>query len=77
MGKFLTQDEYIKRARGAHQDKYDYSKTVYVCAKDKVIIICPVHGEFKQKAGNHLSGRGCFKCNKDLQVRLVNSIFEG
>lgn len=30
----------------------------------KVIIICPIHGEFWQTPGNHLSGKGCPECAK-------------
>lgn len=27
-----------------------------------ITITCPVHGDFKQKAGSHLDGKGCAKC---------------
>ena len=30
--------------------------------KTKIDIICPIHGEFKQKANWHISGNGCKKC---------------
>jgi len=40
-------EEFIKRAREVHGNKYDYSKVNYVDSKTKVIIICPVHGEFE------------------------------
>ena len=49
----LTTKEFITRAKEVHDDKYDYSKVVYVNSTTKVIIICPVHGEFPQTPGNH------------------------
>ena len=61
----LTTEEFIKKAREVHGDKYDYSKVVYVNSKEKVTIICPEHGEFEQPPQKHLSGQGCVKCHRD------------
>ena len=60
----ITTDEFIRRARLKHGNKYDYSKVEYVNAKTKVEIICPVHGSFFLKANNHTSvlKRGCARC---------------
>ena len=58
----LTKDEFIKKARLIHGDKYDYSKVEYTTNKIKVSIICPEHGEFWQTPGDHLKGRGCPLC---------------
>ena len=62
MPKKLTQEEFIKRAREVHGDKYDYSKVEYINANSKVCIICPEHGEFWQTPASHLLGRGCIEC---------------
>lgn len=59
----LDNDAFIIKARDVHGDKYDYSKVQYVHSKNKVIIICPVHGEFGQTPRSHLNGHGCFKCS--------------
>ena len=32
--------------------------------KEKVIIICPIHGEFLQSPDGHLRGQGCPECKK-------------
>lgn len=58
-----TTEKFVLEARKVHGDKYDYSRTKYLSAKDKVCIICPEHGEFWQEASSHLSGCGCPKCN--------------
>lgn len=63
MPKKLTTEEFIEKARKVHGDKYDYSKVEYVNAFQKVYIICPEHGGFWQRPGEHLSGRGCRKCH--------------
>ena len=62
MGKRLTNDDFIEKAQKVHGDKYDYSKVVYTKSNEKVIIVCPIHGEFQQKPNHHLSGRGCPSC---------------
>ena len=64
----LTTEEFIKRAREIHGDKYDYSKANYINMRTKVIIICPEHGEFKQKPSDHLNGVGCPSCSKNLKL---------
>lgn len=62
MGRELTTEEFVEKVKKIHGDKYDYSKVRYKRSKEKVIIICSDHGEFKQRASTHLSGAGCIKC---------------
>ena len=58
-------NDFIEKARKIHGSKYDYSKAKYTGRHQKLIIICPIHGEFRQEAGSHLSGHGCPKCGSD------------
>lgn len=60
--KRLSLKEFITKGNKKHQNKYKYDDVVYTTANKKVIIICPVHGHFKQSASSHLSGKGCPKC---------------
>lgn len=63
--KRIGTEEFIRRAKEIHGDKYDYSRVVYRKAKNKVILICAVHGEFKITPDNHLRARnGCDLCNE-------------
>ena len=62
-----TTEDFIKKAREVHGDKYDYSKVDYTNANTQVRIICPEHGEFWQTPNNHLMGRGCPKCGNELR----------
>ena len=57
-----TKEDFIKKAREVHGDKYDYTKVEYVNCDTKVCIICPDHGEFWQIPHVHLRGSGCPKC---------------
>lgn len=57
-----TTDEFVEKAKKIHGNKYDYSKTIYTGAFNKICIICPEHGEFWQTPSNHLQGIGCPKC---------------
>lgn len=62
--KYVT-EEFIKKAKLVHGDKYDYSKVDYVNNKTKICVICPIHGGFWQTPSSHLSGRGCKQCKGD------------
>lgn len=63
-----TIEFFIQKANEVHSDKYDYSKVIYKNTKTKVIIICPIHGEFEQTPDNHLSGRGCMYCGGTIKM---------
>lgn len=64
-GKKMTTNEFILKSIEIHNNKFDYSKVNYVNMKNKVIIICRIHGDFLQNPNNHLNGQGCFKCACD------------
>ena len=62
-----TKDEFIRKAKEIHGDKYDYSKVEYNGTNQKVCIICPNHGEFWQTPHSHLNGSGCLECYREKQ----------
>ena len=66
MGKKLTKEEFINRAKEIHGDKYDYSKVNYVNKRTKIEIICPIHGSFFQYPEVHIRGSGCPECGKKI-----------
>lgn len=57
-------ESFVKKSKEVHNDKYDYSKVVYINNRSKVCIICPEHGEFWQRPSDHLRGCGCLKCGR-------------
>lgn len=62
MSKKKTTKQFIEEAKLVHGNKYDYSKSEYVNATTKVIIVCPQHGAFVQRPCDHLNGHGCKAC---------------
>lgn len=59
-----TTEQFITESKKIHGDKYDYSTTKYKNSEEKVVIICPIDGEFLQNPKSHLFGRGCPRCGK-------------
>lgn len=53
---------YVSKVINVHNNFYDYSKTIFVSAKDTIDIICPVHGVFNMLPYNHYKGYGCTLC---------------
>lgn len=60
----FTTEQFIQKAVRIHGDKFNYTKTIYQGSEKEIVIICPTHGEFKQKAVEHYI-RGCTKCNME------------
>lgn len=56
--------EFVTKAREVHGDKYDYSLVNYTGNKNKVTIICPIHGNFDMRPDNHINGKSeCPTCS--------------
>jgi hypothetical protein len=69
-----TTESYVALARKTHGDKYDYSKVLYTGVDELVKIVCNTHGEFQQRARNHIQGQGCRKCCFESQ-RSTTEVF--
>jgi len=78
---------FIQRSKNVHGETYDYSKSHYTKALNKIKIICQVHGEFEQIAMSHMKGFGCEQCGyeslselktlgKDEFIRRANIIHD-
>ncbi|WP_421324948.1 hypothetical protein [Aeromonas veronii] len=63
-GSMITTDEFISKCKLIHGDKYIYDKTVYTGENNKIVIICPEHGEFEMRASAHAGKQkqGCKAC---------------
>ena len=56
---------------------YNYSKTIYKRSREKVIIICPMHGEFEQTPEKHLLKlKGCPNCPEHKERPLFDDLRE-
>lgn len=75
MPKKLTAEEFIKRAKGVHGNKYDYSLANYINDSTKIKIICSEHGIFEQLPGNHIRNKqGCPVCSGKKKYSLEDFI---
>lgn len=62
ISKTRTTEKFVLEAKSIHGDVYDYSKSEYTGCFGLVNIICRKHGEFFQRANDHLHGCGCPIC---------------
>jgi len=75
----LKKEIFIKKAKNKHKNKYDYNNINYTGSKNKVIITCPIHGDFKVKPNNHIANKtGCPICKLskgELKIaKLLNDL---
>jgi len=54
--------DFIKKSKEIHNNKYNYDKVDYYDNNTKVIITCPIHGDFLQTPSGHKRGYGCKSC---------------
>lgn len=71
-----TTDQFIIDAIRVHGNEYSYKDTKYVNDSSQVVITCRYHGNFSQKATNHLQGKGCMKCYGNETKSLEQFITE-
>lgn len=57
--------DFINQSNVVHNNKYNYSNAIYINDSTKLIINCPIHGNFLQIPNKHLQGRGCKKCSRE------------
>lgn len=71
----MSLDEFKDKASKVHNNFYDYSNVNFNSLRDKIAIICPKHGEFKQVASNHLQGQSCPNCAIEHRTKLRTKDF--
>ena len=69
-------ENYIKECEVIHEGKYDYSKVFFENRKEYIDIICKEHGEFRQQASSHISGRGCPECGRISKLIGLDAFIE-
>ncbi len=73
----LKMEQFIKKSKEIHGNKYDYSKVICINSKTKVCIICPIHGEFWQIPTNHyINGSGCPACRESKGEKIIRNWLE-
>jgi hypothetical protein len=74
--RLTAKNEFKNKASKIYNKKYNYTKTEYINNHTKVIIICPIHGEFHQVPMSHLNGNGCPKCKSSKGELQLESILK-
>lgn len=63
----LTLEEFVKRARNKHQEKYNYDKSIYLGIYDELEIYCHTCNiYFWQTPNDHLNNYGCKACSRKI-----------
>ncbi len=61
----MSHEEFIERVVSKYGEQFDLSQAHYQTQAEKVVIGCPVHGEFMTRPADFLrSTHGCPKCGK-------------
>lgn len=70
-------DEFIKKAKVIHGERYDYSRVRYAGNKTKVEVVCRNHGSFWVTPNCHLTGpAGCSKCRESKGETRIRVFLE-
>lgn len=69
-----TLQEFINESNIIYDSKFSYDKAKYKNNYTKLIITCPIHGDFEQTPLQHLRGNGCVKCSKETnRLQRINT----
>lgn len=69
----LSKEEFVNKAKKVYGNRYDYSKVIYKDTKTKIIVTCPVHGDFLVTPNNFLHGHKCPSCSN--RQRITKEVF--
>jgi len=77
LSRTMTTEQFIKKSQHIHNNKYEYTKSIYTGNKKKIIITCPQHGDFLQIPNSHLNGTGCPTCKTSkAEIAVFNLLTE-
>ena len=68
-------EDFVREVNVVHHNKYNYEKVDYKNNREQITISCPTHGDFTQKALDHLQGKGCPKCGHIIS-KAEDEIYE-
>jgi len=73
-------EKFIKKGQTVHNNLYNYDKVTYVHSEKRVIITCPIHGDFQQKPYHHINGAGCQKCARQIadfsKIKTIETLLQ-
>jgi len=70
-------NDIIKKSNDVHNNFYSYNKSIYINNSTKMIVTCPIHGDFNVTPNNHISKKsGCPKCKESIGERKIRIFLE-
>lgn len=72
----MSQSDFIEKSRVIHNNRYEYTITDFTLSRNKVSIMCKIHGVFSQNANSHMLGAGCPICKSSKGEFLIMSILD-
>lgn len=70
-----NKEKFIEKSNKIHGNFYKYDKVQYTNSKTKVIITCPIHGDFLQRPMDHINSKqGCPVCNESKGEKEIRNI---
>ena len=72
LGQSPERSSFIFKAKEKYKNKYSYAKVKYKNMKQKVIVTCPIHGDFEVSPFKHLEGKECPKCMNCKSIDTLN-----
>lgn len=70
-----TTEEFIEKAKILCNNKYSFEKTIYLNSSTKIIVTCPIHGDFLITPNDFLSGKGCPHCRDSKGEKKIIEFF--
>lgn len=64
-------EKFIEECKKVWGNRYIYEKTNYIDCETKVIVTCPIHGDFETRPADFLRKHGCPKC-KGVKTSILN-----
>lgn len=68
--------EYMKACKSIHNNFYTYplGANIKNIRKDKILVNCPIHGNYMVRADHHKYGIKCRNCSEGNDIGLYNKI---
>ena len=77
MSRRMLLQEFIDKSNIVHNNKFDYSITEqFKSQRDKVKILCTIHGEIEVNVHNHLQGSDCMDCSGNTKRNTKSFLVE-
>lgn len=71
-----NKQKFINKSIKIHNGFYTYENVKYKTIMDKVVITCPIHGDFKQTPDAHTNGQKCPECRASFIENYIKELLD-